>query len=231
MSKRTSSAAATRRSASSEVAETPNRKRKRVEKDPKASHLYTDDNPETTLHGTGFKDAATARHTIELVSKRSLTYQFQTINTMLYRAKGQKNKTLGIEAAIPILQDWVDSYKARKAALRSLPLLSKPKVKAYLEGYDSGQFEIESDLALRDAEAFARIYIDLPTRKRLANQLVDMKHPEREDWEVRRYNKLCTLMPEDVSDAAPMWTDERAGKPTREHLTMILWAFSPCKKV
>jgi hypothetical protein len=48
----------------------------------KDSHLYTDDNPETTLHGTGFKDTEAAKHTIELVSKRSLTYQFQTINTM-----------------------------------------------------------------------------------------------------------------------------------------------------
>lgn len=35
------------------------------EKDPKASHLYTDDNPETTLTGTGFKDAATATNTSE----------------------------------------------------------------------------------------------------------------------------------------------------------------------
>lgn len=32
-------------------------------KDPKDSHLYTDDNPETSLQGTGFKDAATANKT------------------------------------------------------------------------------------------------------------------------------------------------------------------------
>lgn len=32
-------------------------------KDPKDSHLYTDDNPETSLQGTGFKDAATADKT------------------------------------------------------------------------------------------------------------------------------------------------------------------------
>jgi hypothetical protein len=55
---------------------------KKHTKDPKDSHLYTDDNPETTLHGTGFKDSDAAKHTIKLVSKRSLTYQFQTINTM-----------------------------------------------------------------------------------------------------------------------------------------------------
>lgn len=33
------------------------------EKDPKSSHLYTDDNPETTLQGTGFKDADAANKT------------------------------------------------------------------------------------------------------------------------------------------------------------------------
>lgn len=37
----------------------------------------TDDNPETTLKGTGFKDVETANKTIELVSKRSLTCKQQ----------------------------------------------------------------------------------------------------------------------------------------------------------
>lgn len=45
-----------------EVEETKAKSPKK-EKDPKQSHLYTDDNPETTLHGTGFKDAATADNT------------------------------------------------------------------------------------------------------------------------------------------------------------------------
>lgn len=48
-------------------------KEARDSKDPKQSHLYTDDNPETTLKGTGFKDVETANKTIALVSKRSLT--------------------------------------------------------------------------------------------------------------------------------------------------------------
>lgn len=44
------------------------------EKDPKASHLYTDDNPETTLTGTGFKDAATAINTSK--SQRTSSVSF-----------------------------------------------------------------------------------------------------------------------------------------------------------
>lgn len=41
--------------------------RKENTKDLTASHLYTDDNPETTLHGTGFKDEAAATKTSRLM--------------------------------------------------------------------------------------------------------------------------------------------------------------------
>ena len=207
---------------------------KTQKKDPKASHLYTDDNPETTLHGTGFKDAATAKHTIELVSERSLTYQFQTINTMLYRAKGHKHKTVGIEAAIDIFQPWVDEYKQRKSELRSFPLLPKPKVKDYLHNYDRGKYDdIPTDEEFRDAETFAMIYVELGARKRLANTLVDQQHPEREDWEIRRYKHLCDLLPEhEELGADELWQGpERDQKPTAKHLTMIFWGYSPSRKV
>jgi hypothetical protein len=95
----------------------------------KDSHLYTDDNPATTLHGTGFKDAATANNTLELISKRSLTYQFQTINTLFHRARNhpsvKKAKTsdgapAGINEALEIFKTWLDeTYPAAKAALRA----------------------------------------------------------------------------------------------------------------
>jgi hypothetical protein len=43
--------------------------------------------PDKSLKNTGFKDSATANHTINLISKRSLRYQFDVINTMYNRAK------------------------------------------------------------------------------------------------------------------------------------------------
>lgn len=50
-------------------------------------HLYNDFHPEKSLKNTGFKDAQSAEKTIKLVSKRSLRYQFDVINTMYNRAK------------------------------------------------------------------------------------------------------------------------------------------------
>jgi hypothetical protein len=43
--------------------------------------------PDKSLKKTGFKDIATANSTINLISKRSLRYQFDVINTMYNRAK------------------------------------------------------------------------------------------------------------------------------------------------
>ena len=80
----------------------------------KNMELYSDRNPETTLHGTGFKDAAKAKHTIELVKNRPLIYQFQVINTMYYRAKHHPHRTKEMEQAMKILKSWLDKYKSKK---------------------------------------------------------------------------------------------------------------------
>lgn len=44
------------------------------EKNPKDSHLYTDDNPETTLKGTGFKDVTTAKNTSKCLREYSFFF-------------------------------------------------------------------------------------------------------------------------------------------------------------
>lgn len=189
-------------------------------KDPaKHSHLYTDDNPETTLHGTGFKDAETARKTISLVSKRSLTYQWQTINTMYNRAKHHPNKTNGIEAAQAIFETWLkETYPTQKREQRAFkPLLSKKTVEAFLpllaqtEGIDT---------------TFAEMYVRLEARKRLANTLVDDKQPGEPDWDRARTDALAKLVPEDdqVADDKLWGVD---GQPSWDHLSLIAWAWSP----
>ncbi|KAI6880341.1 hypothetical protein KC318_g7349 [Hortaea werneckii] len=192
-------------------------------KDPKTSHLYTDDNPSTTIHGTGFKDAATAHHTLDLIKNRSLTYQFQTVNTMFHRAShhpamkktststtttssssssgsgGNSNNQQGMRDAISIFRHWLDdTYLAAKSALRAggfKPLLSKPLVEKYLPLIlsSSSSSGLKDD---DDAKAFAQRYINLAKGKRLGNVLLDDADPTGLDWEGRRYRALCGLVPE-----------------------------------
>ncbi|KAI6964691.1 hypothetical protein KC321_g10527 [Hortaea werneckii] len=137
---------------------TPQNKTATPRNDPKNSHLYTDDNPSTTIHGTGFKDATTAHHTLALIQSRSLTYQFQTVNTMFHRAShhpamkkqqqqpapsssgsadGGGNSQQGMKDAMAIFRHWLDeTYPAAKSSLRAgggfKPLLSKDLVEKFL---------------------------------------------------------------------------------------------------
>jgi len=208
-------------------------------KDPKASHLYTDDNPATTVHGTGFKNQNAALKTLELISKRSLIYQFQTINTMFNRAKhhpSMKKKgaetsesTANMRAAMAVFRTWLDeTYPTERDALRAggfKPLLSKKVVERYLP-----QIEESEDVS-DDAKAFAQMYAALAKGKRLGNVLVDEAKPEEPDFERMRYEALDGLVPagkEDGPDAwklSELWTDDRevAGK----HLALVAWGWSP----
>lgn len=205
----------------------------------KNSHLYTDDNPSTTLHGTGFRDAETANNTISLISKRSLTYQFQTINTLYHRAnnhpsikksKASDDGPQGIRDALAIFKTWLDeTYPASKAALRVSggfkPLLSKTVVTKIMPSLEAKKAKIGSD-----ALEFAKLYTALAKNKRLGNVLLDDEKPGEADWEVKRYEALDSLVPEDKEDSkswekAELWDGE--GALSIEHLKLIAWAWSP----
>lgn len=205
----------------------------------KNSHLYTDDNPSTTLHGTGFRDAETANNTISLISKRSLTYQFQTINTLYHRAtnhpsikkaKASDDGPEGIRDALAIFKTWLDeTYPASKAALRVgggfKPLLSKTVVTRIMPALEANKAKIGSD-----ALEFATLYTSLPKNRRLGNVLLDDEKPGEADLEVKRYEALASIVPEDKEDSkswekAELWDGE--GGLSTEHLKLVAWAWSP----
>lgn len=77
-------------------------------------HLYSDDHPETTLKGTGFKDAATARRTLDLVKQKPRNRQVWTINAMFHRAKHHPNQTEPMREAMAIFRTWLEQYNAEK---------------------------------------------------------------------------------------------------------------------
>lgn len=223
----------------------PTKPNTKVAPDPKASHLYTDDNPATTIHGTGFKDKAAAERTLQLISGRSLIYQFQTVNTMYNRAKhhpAMKRKrnnstedasasTSDMQAAMEIFREWLDvTYPAERSALRAggfKPLLSKKTVEKYLPNIQA------SKKISAEAKQFAQLYCSLGKGKRLGNVLVDDSKPTEPDWERRRYEVLDKLVPkgkekEDGWKMSELWTEEK--DVTEGHLELIAWAWSPVKE-
>lgn len=206
-------------------------------KNPKDSHLYTDDNPKTTIHGTGFKDKAAAFRTLDLIKNRSLTYQFQTVNTMYHRAKhhpSMKTKadgsagTADMKEAMDIFRHWLDvTYPAERDGLRAggfKPMLGKACVERYLDQVK------ESNEVSKEARAFAETYVGLPKGKKLGNVLVNDHRPTEADWERLRYDSLDQLVPREKEQQGSwnpndLWGGER--KVSSQHLNMIAWAWSP----
>jgi hypothetical protein len=77
-------------------------------------NLYTDDNPETTVKGVGFKDEKIARNTIKIAKKahpRDIIAQMRIIHTMYYRALYHPHKTENMKKAMKIFKKWLDDYK------------------------------------------------------------------------------------------------------------------------
>ena len=164
-----------------------------------------------------------------LISKRSLTYQFQTVNTLWHRANGHPHKNAGIEQAMQIFREWLDkTYPEGKEALRAggwKPLLSKGCVKKYLP-----QIKARGLPNMEQAQEFAEQYVRLAKGKRLANVLMDDTKPEEPDWDQKRYDALCEIVPKGKEQAGnwadeDLWDSER--KVTDEHLRLIAWAWSP----
>eukprot|EP00588_Corethron_pennatum_P002943 CAMPEP_0194294480 /NCGR_PEP_ID=MMETSP0169-20130528/50755_1 /TAXON_ID=218684 /ORGANISM="Corethron pennatum, Strain L29A3" /LENGTH=616 /DNA_ID=CAMNT_0039043343 /DNA_START=134 /DNA_END=1984 /DNA_ORIENTATION=- len=84
------------------------------------SNLYTDDNPSTTIKGTGFKDAATAERTIRLTSQPGVRFnQYWTVRAMRERAAHHPHPTAGIREALRIFDQWLANYRAPDNAERA----------------------------------------------------------------------------------------------------------------
>ena len=201
------------------------------------SHLYTDDNPSTTLHGTGFQDVVAAEKTIDLVKKRSLTYQFQVINTMFHRAKHHPHPNARMEAAMEVFNEWLQQYQAKKQQLPDYKKASRPVVQLCLNVIDSKQFVPENDELLpsehfQQALTWARAYINMPKGKRLANTLTTQDAQEP-DMESLRLSNLQRLVPEDANELQNGLWCHSAGKDKQIsdlHLQWVLWAYTPAEK-
>ena len=104
-------------------------------------------------------------------------------------------------------------------------MLSKTVVTKIMPSLEANKAKIGAD-----ALEFAKLYTSLAKNKRLGNVLLDDEKPGEADWEVKRYEALALLVPEDKEeskswDKSELWDGE--GGLSIEHLKLIAWAWSP----
>lgn len=73
--------------------------------------LYSDDHPETSTKGTGFKDKQKAIDTLKIIKNRDITYQKQVVTTMYNRAKYHPYQTPEMKEAMKVFDEWLKKHK------------------------------------------------------------------------------------------------------------------------
>lgn len=83
----------------------------------KNQRLYTDDNPETTIEGLGFKDESTANQSIQkledLIKKGKITknHAVQAAVSMEQRAKHHPHGNAAMKKAEDVFRGFINEYK------------------------------------------------------------------------------------------------------------------------
>ena len=80
----------------------------------KSIELYTDSHPKTTIHGTGYKDEAVAKKTLQKIRKLSKRRQYLIVHTLYYRAKFHPHPTSGMRRAMRVFKKWLTTFKNKK---------------------------------------------------------------------------------------------------------------------
>ncbi len=205
-------------------------------KSKKSLDLYTDLNPKTTIHGTGFKDIETAINTIKLISNRSLRYQFDVINTMYNRAKYHPHLTLEMKKAMKIFAKWLKEYKElKKEEDKEYPFLPMEIINSYeklADIYKVSEVARGIKKGTRTDQGFLKILKSVSHPNKLQYIPVKIKNPQGQDYWSYRISFINSRLGQMKKAKTPLFYTEGkyAGLPTKQHVILILHGYSPLGK-
>lgn len=199
--------------------------------------LYTDAHPKTTLQGVGFKDADTAIRTIHKVesSKKSDHHKYLIIHTMYYRAKYHPHQTKEMKEAMKIFKDWLDKKKKQKGGgkLPYLPLSIIKPFEKLADYYGVSKKARGLEKPTTTDEGFLVVY------KRIKGDATKLKeipckksNPEGVHWNRKRDIEIKGKFGQMKRMKIPLYQKEGdlKGLPTKMHVIMVMWGYSPDPK-
>lgn len=186
--------------------------------------LFGAENNADSFTGGGFKNKEKAIETLRLLEDKDITYQYHVISTLYNRAKvilkrtkdaeKIKNLTEGVE----VFEKWVEDYKGHCRHKENFGYLSFDVVSAYEKLAEYHKLEDNGFL-----EAYGEVDGDY---KKLRNKIVRNLEIT---WDVYRNRSLRPLVKE-INDKNPCMFETKEplnGLPTKLHLQIIMWGYSP----
>lgn len=205
--------------------------------------LFSDNNPETTVHGYGFSNSNIANKTINDLKYRDIDYQFQVINTMYYRGKEvikrtkNKNSITNIKLALDIFNNWLLEYKNKNLGKIYLyPYMSLKEIKLLeflAEFYNISLKARGLEKSTTSDKGFIQIWKEVKSnKKRLRNYPIKASVPNGQTWDKHRnfYIIRRLSMIKNTKDGLYYKSGPYKGLPSKLHVNMIMWGYSPDNK-
>ena len=214
--------------------------KKQTKKHP--SHLFTDDNPESTVPNTGFANKEIIMKTLKDMEHRDIVYQFQVINTMYHRGlsvvkqtKDEKKKR-DITEGLTLYKKWLKDYKSKNRKKEMNPYLSLDVVnelEALAEYYDISRKARSFDTSTKSDKGFLQVYRQVGGNEKMLRTIpIKASNPDRITWDKYRNQYLTRrkTMLKNAGYGLYYTSGELKGMPTKLHVNMIMWGYSPDKK-
>jgi hypothetical protein len=207
----------------------------------KSIELYTNAHPKTTIKGTGYKNKKIALNTLKLIKDKPLKKQFLIINVLYQRAKYHKNQTKSMVEAMNIFEKWLKKYKKTKTIMKGggdkinkkLPYLPLSLVNSYeklANYYNVSRKARGLEKPTTSNEGFLVVYRKIKGNGSLMKNIPCKKNKlNGVNWERKRlievYGKLGQVKRMKLDLFHKSGTLK--GLPTKIHINMIIWAYSP----
>lgn len=190
--------------------------------------LYSSTDSNNILNGTGYKNERVALHTIKLISKRSIVYQKSVINTMYNRAKYHKNRTKDMDNAMKVYKKWLDVNKDKKIKYEYLDLDLVKQYEKLAEKYDISHVARGLKKPTKTEKGFLVMYKKYGKSK-LSFIPVFKNRPDGMDYDSYREKFINSRMGQ-MKHANIKLYDDVTGLPTKQHVILIMHAYSPDPK-
>ncbi|XP_031618071.1 uncharacterized protein LOC116337552 [Contarinia nasturtii] len=172
-----------------------------------------------TVPGLGFKDEEAALNTLKILEGRDPNYQKLAVKGLIGNSKrvlqSTKNeeKIQSIKAGVKILDNFLEDFDRENRGAQNMAYLPVDIVTAFDKPKDKLVIEF---IEIYDGKARGR-YEHLRTL-----------HPKSDDsktWDIIRNKQLEKINKKIKENKSKLFNDN--GSPTKEHLELIHWAYSP----